>query len=83
MSDFGSTNPAAGQAPASPAATLTPAAVQQMINQSLAAQLAQLRTSGLIQTASTPASNQFVTDPFKMDFNPADKQGLVLYNKAT
>lgn len=54
-------------------AALTPEAVQQMIQDALAAQLATLRTAGLIQTISTLASNLFVTDPYKMDFNPADK----------
>ena len=33
--------------------------------------------------ASTTSTSQFVTDPYKMDINPADKQGLALYNKAT
>ena len=28
-------------------------------------------------------SCQFVTDPYKSDFNPGDKNGSILYNKAT
>ena len=43
--------------PAVQAPALTPAAVQQMIQDDLAAQLATLRTAGLIQTSNTSASS--------------------------
>ena len=33
--------------------------------------------------APATTTSQFVTNPYKMDINPAEKQGLDLYNKAT
>ena len=39
--------------------------------------------AGLPRALPTPVLCQYVTDPYKGDFNPADKGGSILFNKAT
>ena len=80
-----------------PAPVLTATDVSALIAQALLNQEQSWTASGRLVSAGLPSSVpvqqpypnmssqfcQFVTDPYKSDFNPGDKNGSILYNKAT
>ena len=40
-------------------------------------------TTPVAESIPKLTNSQFITDPYKMDFNPEDRHGASLYNKAT
>ena len=66
------------------------AQITALIDKAIAAHEASLTAAGRLIPAAglpralpTPVLCQYVTDPYKGDFNPADKGGSILFNKAT
>ena len=45
--------------------------------------IADIDTTSVADTSPKSVTFQFVTDPYKSDFNPGDRHGASLYNKAT